>query len=150
MTPKHSSEDSNPLVVSDVIEKYEVTPDNTFRLVGKAHHGISAKAFYDVLSISGFSKTELAGLLDLSFKTIQRYHKQGKKLNALNSEQLLKMMLLFQKAEEVFGSVQAFNRWLRKPSIGLKEQRPFDLMRTAGGIDLIYEELSRIEHGILA
>lgn len=137
-------------MVNEVAVRYEVRQENSYLMVKKAQDGIPANAFFDMLSVSGLTKKELSGLLDISFKTVQRYQKENKKLNALNSEQLLKMISLYQKAEELFGSIDAFNRWLRKPAIGLGSQKPLRLMQTPGGIDLISEELSRIEHGILA
>lgn len=139
-----------PSVVRQVAIKYKVTDENTFGLVKRAQNGIPVSAFFDMLHISGLSKKELSGLLDVSFKTIQRYQKENKKLNALNSEQLLKMISLYQKAEETFGEISSFNRWLRKPAHGLGGQKPLELMQTPGGIDLIFEELMRIEYGAFA
>lgn len=136
--------------VKEVAVKYQVNDENVFAMVNKAHKGLPVSAFYDFIEISGFSNDELAGLFDLSYKTIQRYQKTGKKLNALNSEQLLKMIAIYQKAEEVFGDLESFNRWLRKPAYGLGNQVPFHFMQTSGGIDLIHEELLRIEHGAFA
>ena len=137
-------------MVNEVAEKYQVVEENPFSLVTKAQNGIPVTAFFDLMAISGLTREELAGLLDLSFKTIQRYEKEQKKLNALNSEQLLKMISLYQKAEEIFGSIESFNRWLHKPSFGLGGHHPLSLMKTPGGIDLIREELIRIEFGALA
>jgi putative toxin-antitoxin system antitoxin component (TIGR02293 family) len=142
--------DSGKMVVSDVVVKYSASRENTYSTVEQAQEGISVSAFFDLLEVTGLSKDELSGLLDISFKTIQRYQKENKKLSALNSEQILKMITLYQKAEEVFGDVTSFNRWLRKPALGLGGQLPLRFMQTPGGIDLIYDELMRIEHGLLA
>ena len=142
--------DSGKMVVSDVVLKYSASRENTFSTVEQAQEGIPVSAFFDLLEVTGLSKDELSGLLDISFKTIQRYQKESKKLSALNSEQILKMITLYQKAEEVFGEVVSFNRWLRKPALGLGGQLPLRFMQTPGGIDLIYDELIRIEHGLLA
>lgn len=139
-----------PLEVNEVAVRYNASQDNSFNLVQKAQNGISITAFFDLIDISGLSKEELSTLLDVSFKTIQRYQKENKKLSALNSEQILKMITLYQKAEEVFGEISSFNRWLRKPAHGLGNTLPLKLMQTPGGIDLIYEELARIEFGTLA
>lgn len=136
--------------VNDVAVKYHVSKDNRYNLVNEAQNGISVQAFFDLLAVSGLTKEELSSLLDISFKTIQRYQKEGKQLSALNSEQILNMITLYQKGEEVFGEIPSFDRWLRKPAFGLGNHIPLKLMQTSGGIDLIYEELQRIEHGILA
>jgi len=136
--------------VNEAAVKYQATPDEHYQLVEKAHSGLSVSAFFDILEFSELTKEELSDILDLSFKTIQRYQKDGKSLSALNSEQLLKIITLYQKAEEVFGDLESFNRWLRKPAIGLGNHKPFRYLKTPGGIDLIMEELQRIEFGALA
>ncbi|MFU8813380.1 MAG: antitoxin Xre/MbcA/ParS toxin-binding domain-containing protein [Balneolaceae bacterium] len=136
--------------VQQVAVKYRVHEENAFTLINRAQNGLPVSAFHDLIGISGLSNEELAGLLDLSYKTIQRYQKDGKKLSALNSEQLLKMIVLWQKAEEVFGDLASFTRWLRKPAVGLGNRVPMPFLQTSGGIDLIREELLRIEHGALA
>ena len=136
--------------VSEAAVKYQTSPDETYHLVEKAHEGVPVSAFFDILEFSGLSKIELTNLLDVSFKTIQRYQKDGKKLNAIHSEQLLKIIALYQKAEEVFGDLASFNRWLRKPAVGLGNRLPLKYLQTPGGTDLIMDELRRIEFGALA
>jgi putative toxin-antitoxin system antitoxin component (TIGR02293 family) len=150
MPYRYNTSTPKPGMVQEMAVKYNVNSVNEFTMVSRAQNGVEVTAFFDLLEISGLTKEELSSLLDLSFKTIQRYEKDGKKLNALNSEQLLKMIALYQKAEEVFGSIPSFNRWLRKPAAGLGSQIPLQFMQTPGGIDLIREELLRIEYGALA
>lgn len=142
-------QETKPGLIQEMAVKYEVN-SSEYALVNRAQEGIEVSAFFDLAHVSGLNNEELASLLDLSFKTIQRYQKDGKKLNALNSEQLLKMISLYQKAEEIFGDLASFNRWLRKPALGLGNQIPLSFMKTSGGIDLIHDELFRIEFGALA
>ncbi|MDX1641520.1 MAG: antitoxin Xre/MbcA/ParS toxin-binding domain-containing protein [Balneolaceae bacterium] len=146
---KNQDHKENANLVAETAVKYQVNSENKYSLINRAQNGLPAAAFFDLVKITGFSNQELAGLLNLSFKTIQRYQKEGKKLSALNSEQLLKIIALYQKAEEVFGSLSSFNQWLRKPAPGLGGKEPFSFMQTSGGIDLIREELIRIEFGTL-
>lgn len=143
-------DNQNAIQVNEAAKKYQATTAEEYQMVQRAHHGVPASCFFDILSFSGLTREELSGFLDLSFKTIQRYQKDGKRLNALNSEQLLKMITVYQKAEEIFGDLQSFNRWLRKPAIGLGNKEPLKYLQTPGGIDLIMDELRRIEHGALA
>lgn len=144
------SDITSEITVRETAVKYNVSAENDYTMAQKAQAGLHVSAFFDLVSISGLTNQELSSLLDLSFKTIQRYQKEGKKLNALNSEQLLKLISLYQKAEEVFGDVSSFDRWLRKPAAGLGNNNPFKFMQTPGGIDLIQNELYRIEYGALA
>jgi putative toxin-antitoxin system antitoxin component (TIGR02293 family) len=136
--------------VEELTVRYEATLQDPYQLVIHASGGVSVDAFFDLLEISAFTRDELANLLDVSFKTISRYRKENKNLNVLNSEQILKLIRLYKHGTEVFGGLDAFNRWLRKPSHGLGNIIPTELMRSSGGIDLIDEELSRIEYGSFA
>ena len=141
---------NDAITVKDTAVKYGVTTENDYTMARKAHEGVKASAFFDLISISGLTHQELASLLDLSFKTVQRYQKENKKFNALNSEQLLKLVALYHNAEEVFGEIASFDRWLRKPSAGLGNTIPFTFLQTPGGMDLIRDELYKIEFGAFA
>ena len=80
--------------VNEIAVKYHVQPENNFALVNRAQNGISVSAFFDLLEISELTSSELSSLLNVSYKTMQRYQKEDKKLSALNSEQILKMIAL--------------------------------------------------------
>lgn len=144
------SKTENQFTVQEAAVKYHISPGNEFQTAYRARSGINVSAFFDLISISGLSNDELASILDLSFKTIQRYQKENKTLSAMNSEQILKLIALYQKADDVFGNIESFNRWLRKPSAGLDNEHPFSFLQTSGGIDIVHEELIKIEYGALA
>lgn len=135
---------------NDLIAKYEESNRDRRSLVFLANQCVDASAFYDAVSLSGYHKGLLAELLDTSEKTISRYKRENKKLNPAKSELVLKIIALFKKGIEVYGSVTSFKRWLEKPAYGLGGQVPFQLMHTSGGIDLVHEEVGRIEYGDLA
>ncbi len=134
-----------------LLRKYQGRIENPLAIVNSSRDGVKAVAFFDLASISGFQKAKLADdLLGLSLKTLMRYRETEKKLNPQNSEMILKLIALYQKGIELFSDIKSFNNWLNKPAFGLGMQIPYDLINTATGIDLIYEELLRIEYGDLA
>ena len=73
-----------------------------------------------------------------------------KSLPVLQSEQLLKLYALYDKGIGVFGSADAFTRWLSKPSFGLAGDTPDNLLLTATGTKMVMDELSRIQYGDFA
>ncbi len=141
---------NSPDAVHSAAEKYGARPSSDIAMVKLAQEGVPASAFSELLEISELGKEKLASILGLSYKTVQRYEKDNRRFNALNSEQLLKIFALYKKATEIFTDVKSFNRWLSKPAYGLGDQVPLTLLNTTGGIDLIREELVRIEYGALA
>ena len=119
-------------------------------LVLAALKGVPATTFFQIVDLTGYKREQLADLFDTSLKTFQRYEREQRNLNPQDSEKALKIMALFQKGEQVFGAAAPFRRWMDKPAYGLGNQVPFDLLHTSGGIDLIADELVRIEYGDLA
>ena len=120
------------------------------RLVLAALQGIPALLFFSVADQTGYRREQVADVFDTSLKTFQRYEREHRNLNPQDSEKVLKMQALFTLGAEVFGAADAFRRWMDKPAFGLGNQVPFSLLRTSGGIDLIMDELTRIEFGDLA
>lgn len=111
---------------------------------------IYAAAFDDMITVSSYDKDFAADLLDISYKTVTRYQKEKKKLSPLQSEYILKTIVLFNKGSQVFGSKESFNRWLDKPAFGLGSRVPRAFIPTVSGINYIMDELNRIAHGDLS
>ncbi len=111
---------------------------------------IYATAFNDMIAVADYDKDFAADLLDVSYKTVTRYQKEKKKLSPLQSEYILKTIVLFNKGNQVFGDKNSFNRWLDKPAYGLGNRVPRAFITTVGGINFIIDELNRIAHGDLA
>ncbi len=109
-----------------------------------------ATAFNDMVTVTNYDKDFAAELLDISYKTITRYQKEKKKFNPLQSEFVLKTIVLHNKGEKVFGSAQSFENWLSKPSFGMDGRVPNVFITTVTGINCIIDELNRISHGDLS
>lgn len=136
---------------SQILKKYRKSIKDDYSIVKMSNAGVDAKVFFDLVELSGINRNILAeDIFDVSVKTMLRYHKENKKLNARQSEVALKLLSLIDKGIQVFSSIESFMSWLRKPALGLGNQNPIILMNTNTGIDLVEEELIRIEFGALA
>ena len=111
---------------------------------------VYAKAFNDLITVTSYDKDFAADLLDVSYKTVARYQKENKKFSALQSEYILKTIVLFHKGVKVFGNEESFNRWLDKTSFGLGNHIPRAAITTVTGINFVIDELNRIERGDLS
>ena len=111
---------------------------------------VYATSFNDMLAVANYDKDYAADLLDVSYKTITRYQKENKKLSPLQSEFILKTIVLYNKGEKVFGSNESFTNWLNKPAFGMGNRVPKTFITTVTGINYILDELNRIAHGDLA
>lgn len=83
---------------------------------------------------------------NLSSRTISNYKESKKNLDPLYGEHLLKMIVLYEKGEQIFGNVDEFNYWLRKPFWNSNET-PSDWLGTGGGVDFLTEELDKLAQG---
>jgi putative toxin-antitoxin system antitoxin component (TIGR02293 family) len=81
---------------------------------------------------------------------LQRYKKEKGKFNATTSEKIIEITMLNKYGIEVFGEQDKFNTWLKTENIALGGIRPKELLDSSFGIQILKDELTRIEQGILA
>lgn len=91
----------------------------------------------------------IAPLLSVNQRTIQRLG-AGKVFSRTVSERILRIALVVARGEEVFGNRERFNTWLKEPNKAMADQTPLDLLASDFGIDLVLQEIGRIEHGIIS
>jgi putative toxin-antitoxin system antitoxin component (TIGR02293 family) len=139
-------------MVSDFLVPYQTRYNysDDVSLLNRSKKGLDAKSALDFLSLSGFTQDEFQDTFKTTVKTIQNHVNRALTLDSSLSEKLLKSFALFDKGIELFGSAKAFHQWLMVPAYGLGHQLPYNLMDTITGIQLIEEELIRIEYGALA
>ncbi|HEY5462657.1 MAG TPA: antitoxin Xre-like helix-turn-helix domain-containing protein [Hanamia sp.] len=119
---------------------------NLNAIVSAARKGIKTKVFYDFAETIKMPEKHLASILNLSSRTISNHYEEEKTLAPIYSEHLLKLISLYEKGEALFGNIDEFNYWLKKPFWN-KKTAPFDLVGTAGGVDLINQELDKLAQG---
>jgi putative toxin-antitoxin system antitoxin component (TIGR02293 family) len=127
-----------------------VDDKDIFRLIDAIRVGVNFPVFTSIAKLSSFSLNEWSGFLHLSERTMQRYQKEQKTFNPLSSEKILEILLLTRLGIEVFGSSEKFNSWLETKNIVLGNKKPKEFLDNTFGISLLKDELTRIEHGILA
>lgn len=60
------------------------------------------------------------------------------------------LKMVQKRAIEVFDKTELVEGWLRSPSIALSWKAPMELMISDKGIEMVLNELGRIEHGIVS
>lgn len=118
-------------------------------LAFQALEGVPATIFNDVVNLFGHYDY-LAEVVELNPKTIQKYQREQINFSPAKSELMLKLVALYKTGIDTFGSRESFLAWLAKPAFGIDNRVPLSLIKTSDGIDLITEELERIQHGDLA
>ena len=136
--------------VQKVLKKYEKKYDNSIALFMSSKRGLQPQAAFDLIAVTLLSASMIESILYVTVKTLTNYKQRKTHLNAAISEKVLTIFALYKKGISIFGSVGEFNKWMATPAYGLGGQRPNDLLDTITGINLISEELTRIEYGDLA
>lgn len=143
------------LVVNEPAAVYAAHSQNyvdagIFSVMNTAKQGISYKSF-DVLSKKlPFSMQDWAEFLHVSGKTLSRYQKEDKTFDTPQSEKILQIEILYAKGKEVFGSSEYFLIWLQTENLALGKIKPQEILDSSFGIFLLMDELTKIEHGVLA
>ena len=140
-----------PMAVYHTSAVYSSIDDKgVFSIIDSINRGISFASFENIIKKYSFSLQNWADFLHISNKTLSRYQKESKTFDALQSERILQIEILYSKGEEVFGDRENFTIWLETKNLALGDILPLDLLKTSFGINLLLDELVRIEHGVLA
>lgn len=119
-------------------------------LINTVRAGIGFNVFMGLVKRSPFNISEWSSFLHLSERTMQRYKKEEKTFDPIQSEKIMEIALLYKKGVEVFGETERFDTWLNSNNIALGNIKPKELLDNTFGISLLKDELGRIEHGVLA
>jgi len=113
-------------------------------------HGISAQVALDLARHLGISQERLSELIYLPKRTLHRRIEQGELLKQDESERVLRLFRLFDRAVEVFADEERAARWFSSRPKALGGKTPLEFMRTEPGARLVEDVLGRIEHGVFS
>lgn len=119
-------------------------------LMEAARTGIEYSFFNQLLHKIPITLNEWAEILHLSNRTLQRYQKQKKNFETLQSERILEISQLYKYGLEVFGDEEKFNSWMNSDIIALGGLKPKSLLDNSYGIGMVKDVLGRIEHGVFS
>ena len=141
---KDYNKSDEPITYESVDEK------DVLYLIRAVRKGIGYHWFAELAKAFPFSMNDWSGFLHLSERTIQRYQKEVKAFDPVSSERIIEITLLYKQAVGVFGSKKKLDVWLEIQNLALGGAKPRELLDSTFGLQLIRNELVRIEHGILA
>ncbi|MCB9268952.1 MAG: DUF2384 domain-containing protein [Lewinellaceae bacterium] len=119
-------------------------------LVEVARQGLLYSTFETLASYLAFTQHEWSHFLNTTLRTLQRYKKDKKPMPQPISERILQIQIIYQLGLDVFEDQASFDQWLNLNSIALGGRKPKDLLDSTFGVEVIKDELNRIEYGILA
>lgn len=135
---------------ADTLTFNSLTNNDVFRLIDTTREGVDYKTFNEFAILYKLNTSEWSRILNISERTLQRYKREKRKFDPIHTEKLLQIMLLFKKGTEVFGKIENFLAWIELKNIALGGIEPIMLLDNSFGINLVNDELIKIEHGVLA
>jgi putative toxin-antitoxin system antitoxin component (TIGR02293 family) len=135
--------------VEDLLVPYQTYFESPINRLSVIKGGLSSNSLQDLLTISGTTRFDIARKLDLTEPTLRKHLSTQKALSTSLSEHVLFLLELYDKGLDTFGSVEEFKNWLSQHNIGI-DAKPNDLLDSITGINIVMNELNRIDYGILA
>jgi putative toxin-antitoxin system antitoxin component (TIGR02293 family) len=118
-------------------------------LIELSSKGVTKDALLRLASSLSMSISEMAKLLPVTERTIQRY-KRKQRFNRVVSEQVLQIAEVTVRGVKVFGDRKKFLSWMKSSSPALGNRTPASLLRSRFGTEVVLDELGRIEHGVIS
>ena len=117
-----------------------------FDLIELSNKGLTKDALIHLSDFLSLSLRQLSDLLPITERTIRR----NKYFSSIVSEQILQIAEVATRGVEVFGDKDKFINWMNHPCKPLANKTPLSLLNSRFGMEMVLDELGRIEHGIFA
>jgi putative toxin-antitoxin system antitoxin component (TIGR02293 family) len=142
---------SKPLILLEPSVSYSTFSDkDMLSLIDLIRKGVKYTLFIALTRNSPFKLSEWSDFLHISERTMQRYEAENKVFDPGHSEKIIRITMFYNYGIEVFGNKDKFNSWLETPNLALGKLKPKALLDNAFGLELLKDELTRIEHGVLS
>lgn len=120
-------------------------------LARRVEAGIPARAIELLTGALGLgSIARTAALVRMSAKTAERRVRAKARLAADESERVVRLIRLLNRAEGVFENRENAQKWMTKPLLLLGGKSPLEMSGTEPGARAVEQALGRIEHGVFA
>jgi putative toxin-antitoxin system antitoxin component (TIGR02293 family) len=126
-----------------------VRPKSREHEINILKRGLPVSSFEKLHKGMDISSVDLARATNIAIRTLHRRRKQGH-FQTDESERLLRLGVLFDKAIEVLGSVDAARDWMKTPQKPLSGKTPLEYSDTEPGAREVEDLLGRIEHGVFS
>lgn len=117
-------------------------------LIAQVREGLPPRAAKRIAEYFGLTQQQVAALMGVSPRTLERHQKDNKLLSSVQSDRLLRYARMAARAEQVFEDEQVAKNWLKRPNQALGGETPLSLLDTETGVEQVNQVLTRIEYGI--
>ena len=116
-------------------------------LIAAVKAGLDVRVFVDLARRLGVSEARLAEIAGIASTTLTRRKRAGT-LSPDESEHVLRLAALLERATQAFDDEADAADWLRTPNLALDGVTPLALADTELGAREVDDLLGRLEHGV--
>jgi putative toxin-antitoxin system antitoxin component (TIGR02293 family) len=120
-------------------------------LVNLVRRGLTRGALFHLSNSLRLSLAEAADIFHVSLRTLQRYKQKGDSggevLDSAVSDRMVQLADLYAYGSDVLGE-SIFIKWLQTPLRTLGGKMPKELLFSSVGIEMVKDELTRMEYGV--
>lgn len=122
---------------------------NKIDLIELSNIGVTKKALLHLTDYLNIPIGKATEFFPITARTIQRYA-PDEHFNRTVSEQILQIAELAARGSEVFGDRKKFLQWMNMPIKAFANRTPFSLIGSKFGVEMVLDELGRIEYGVFS
>ena len=120
------------------------SPDYKLELISKIRTGVKKVEWKELIASIDATEKEFEFILPTSISSMQK-----KELyDPQTSERIYEISRLFGIGTAVFDSLEQFKNWLLTPSKALGNKKPFELLDSSFGFDIVENEIVRIQYNV--
>ena len=128
---------------------YEQIHDN-HAMVQRVEEGLPVMDVVKFSKQAGFTNDELAKLINIPARTYARRVADKSRLKVHEGERAARLMRLFDRAKEVFGTDENTRGWFSAKILALGWKTPLEYAQTEPGAREVENIIGRIEDGIFS
>jgi putative toxin-antitoxin system antitoxin component (TIGR02293 family) len=117
-------------------------------LIDRIRNGLPGETVITLARKIGVAQKDVAGWLHTTTRTLQRHIETRENLSPEISDRVAQLVRVYCRCNEVFKDEGKASAWLKTPNYALGGVVPTTLLDTIPGIELVLDELGRIEHGV--
>jgi putative toxin-antitoxin system antitoxin component (TIGR02293 family) len=128
---------------------YKEVQDNR-AMAQRVEEGLPMVEVVEFAKQAGFSTVELARLIRIPPRTYARRVAAKARLKIPEGERAVRIMRLFERAKQVFGTDENTRRWFDSRILALGRKTPLEYAETEPGAREVENIIGRIEHGVFS
>lgn len=127
-----------------VVVNVKDAPGYKLELIDRIRDGVKKDDWKQLIKNIGATEKEFEYILPTSISSMQKKSVYGRE----TSERIYELARLFGLGYEVFDSEDDFKEWLITPSRPLGNKKPFELLDSSFGFEMVENEIIRIKYNV--